>query len=392
MPDEQIRVPLVHATTGLLISAGSAAVVVYAGGHLTPGVMMILGVLGLVAAIGPAAHFHRNVSAPVRHMRDTISRTQGEGDLALRLDVAPTSLLASAFTAYNGLITSLQGAITRILFTSTQVAQAAARLIVAAGETADGSERQIAVAREVAAGVAEVATGVNQASGRAEQTVRIAQAAHGDSVRGTAIVLDASAEIGRIAQSVEQSAQVVAALGERSKEISGIVNVIHAIADQTNLLALNAAIEAARAGEQGRGFAVVADEVRKLAERTTAATGEISTVIAAIQSETASAITAIKAGSVQATNGAELARKAAEALDSINASAQDTLDNVSAIAAAMSSHSLKAQAIAGNVDNIIGMAEQNARNARGTLDESAQLSNLATRLEDAVNSFKPRAA
>lgn len=388
MSNARIHIALIQIAAGLLTTAGTAALVAYAGGHFALDVLLLLAAFGISAAIVPMVFLHRSVIEPMERLRDMISQTRNDGDLARRLRVSPASVLASVTAAYNGLMATLQGIITRILFTSTQIAEAANGLIVAARETAEGSERQIAVAREAAAGAADVVEGVNQASLRAEETTRIAQAARSDSARGAAIVLDASTEISRIAQSVEHSAQVVANLGERSKEISGIANVIHAIADQTNLLALNAAIEAARAGEQGRGFAVVADEVRKLAERTTAATGEISAVIGAIQHETASAIAAIKAGSEQAANGAELARKAAEALDSINAGAQDTLDHVSAIAATMSTQRSKAQAIASNVNDIIGLAEQNARNARETLDESTQLTYLATNLQDAGKIFK----
>ena len=382
------RIPLIHIAAGLLIAAGGAGIVTYADGKLGMDVILILVALGVTVAVLPAIYFQRDLSGPIDHLRQVIAQTRNDGDLARRIDVPPNSVITATAGAYNGLMATLQGIITRILFASTQVAQAATRLNVEAREIAEGSEQQIEVAREAAAGVADVVQGVNQAAARAEDAARIAQLARADSSRGAAIVLDASSEIGRIAQSVEQSAKVIAALGERSSEISGIVKVIHEIADQTNLLALNAAIEAARAGEQGRGFAVVADEVRKLAERTTAATGEISSVIAAIQSETNSAITTIKAGSLQAKNGAQLAQKAAEALESINHGAQDTLDNVSAIASAMNQQSRQAEAIAGNVNRIIELAERNAGNARSNLTESTQLTYLAANLQEAGKIFK----
>ncbi|MDZ4253753.1 MAG: methyl-accepting chemotaxis protein, partial [Sulfuritalea sp.] len=194
--------------------------------------------------------------------------------------------------------------------------------------------------------------------------------------------------LGEIRTQVESISSKVSALNERTKQIGAITRTVKDLADQSNMLALNAAIEAARAGEQGRGFAVVADEVRKLAERTTAATGEISSVIAAIQSETNSAITTIKAGSLQAKNGAQLAQKAAEALESINHGAQDTLDNVSAIASAMNQQSRQAQDIAGNVNRIIELAERNAINARNNLTESTQLTYLAANLQEAGKIFK----
>lgn len=173
--------------------------------------------------------------------------------------------------------------------------------------------------------MAEMSAGIEAVTQNAEQAKRNSQEAREHSSSGARIVGDAAAEIERIAVSVEQSAQVVAALGARSEAISGIVKVIRDIADQTNLLALNAAIEAARAGEQGRGFAVVADEVRKLAERTTAATGEIGAMISAIMGETQSAIASIQKGSAQAKSGAELARQAADALRKINHGAQETV-------------------------------------------------------------------
>ncbi|MCX7166865.1 MAG: methyl-accepting chemotaxis protein [Rhodocyclales bacterium] len=383
-----VRIPLVHVAAGLLIAGGGASVVGYAGGRLGLDVALILAALGLTVAVVPSLYFRRRLAEPLDHMRDVLHMTRNDGDLARRVIVPPTSAVAPAAAAYNELMATFQGIITRILFNSNQLAQAADQLIVEARDTRSSSEQQNAAAESAAIACAEMAGGMNDAAERAEETARIALAAREHSSRGAAIVLDAAAEIERIATSVEQSAQVVAALGERSTQISGIVKVIHGIADQTNLLALNAAIEAARAGEQGRGFAVVADEVRKLAERTTAATTEISSVIAAIQSETSHAILTIKAGSVQAANGAQLANQAAEALGQIKEGAQETLDKVTSIAQTMHEQSEKTKTVAEHVSSIMGLADHNSECSKNALAEANQLDYLAMNLEEIGTIFK----
>jgi methyl-accepting chemotaxis protein len=364
------------------------AAVSYSGGKLGVEVIALFAVLGAVIGIVPALFFGTTIGGPVATMLDVIQSTRNDGNLARRAVIGGNSSVAPLGTAYNELMASFQGIISRVLFNAYQVAQTSTKLIGEARQTTDGSQQQTTAAEAAAEAVAEMAGGVRLAAEKAGETARIAQEACEHSSQGQRIVHDASAEIERIARSVEQSAQVVAALGERSEQISGIVKVIHEIADQTNLLALNAAIEAARAGEQGRGFAVVADEVRKLAERTTAATGEISSVIHAIQEETRSAITTIRAGSEQARNGAGLARQAADALQRINEGARQTLDMATEIASTMSEQSGKSGMIAEMVTDIMGLADRNAESSRSTLAEADQLAYLATNLEEVGKVFK----
>ena len=191
-----------------------------------------------------------------------------------------------------------------------------------------------------------------------------------------------------IATRVKDTAQTVETLGGRSVQIGEIVGTIQGIADQTNLLALNAAIEAARAGEQGRGFAVVADEVRKLAERTRRATTEISEMITTIQSETKSAVIAMETGVDEVTTGREKAAESGAALQRILAKIDEVTLQINQVATAAGEQTAANQEISNNMHQITEVVARTSRGAQETTKAADQLSALAGELDRIVGQFK----
>ena len=192
----------------------------------------------------------------------------------------------------------------------------------------------------------------------------------------------------RIAEVVRKSAETVQALGKSSDQIGEIVQVIDDIADQTNLLALNAAIEAARAGEQGRGFAVVADEVRKLAERTTKATKEIATMIKQIQKDTSGAVESMEEGTKEVEVGKQLAEKAGKSLQEIIHGAEQVVDIVTQVAAASEEQSSAAEQISKNIESISSVTQESASGIQQIAHASEDLNRLTLNLQELVARFK----
>lgn len=383
----RIGINVVAAALGAAV-AGTGCVMSYlwsGAGSWIYAAHLVLGVFVFLGARLGAAY---SVLRPLAELRQTIDAMQMDGDLSRRAKVTAGGEAGKTADAFNRLIQSFQGIIGKVIFNSRQVARGATQVMQETQRLAGSSEQQRQAAQATAQAMAEMSAGITDVADNAEQTALNAQAARETSRDGEQIAVRASEEIERIAHSVEESARVIAALGERSQAISGIVKVIHDIADQTNLLALNAAIEAARAGEQGRGFAVVADEVRKLAERTSMATREISAMIGAVQQETQSAIESIQQGSKQAHSGAELARDAASALARINHGALETMAKVDAIAAAIAQHGSSSRAISGHLQDILSMVENNSSGASRTQQEVCQLDHLAKNLDEIGNVFR----
>ncbi|MGH7230370.1 MAG: methyl-accepting chemotaxis protein [Nitrospiraceae bacterium] len=320
----------------------------------------------------------------------TISRdiAEGEGDLTKRVPVNGRDEIAVLGGWFNVFIEKLQNMIGKVAHVTDKVASASVELSATAEEMSKGAESltsrttQTATAvEEMNATVGEVAQNSGKAASMAQETVQTAKS-------GRDIVSETVTGMQRISDAVTQSATIIAALGKSSDQIGEIVRVIEDIADQTNLLALNAAIEAARAGEQGRGFAVVADEVRKLAERTTKATKEIGDMIRHIQQDTKGAVASMEEGTQKVVGGVALVNKTGESLAKIADMVTQTSDMIRTIAVAAEEQSVATQHIASDLENVAKVSKESAGGASESARASHDLSLLATELQTIVGGFK----
>ncbi len=251
------------------------------------------------------------------------------GDLTARLEnTRPGSLL----NALGGMVDSLRKLVSEINSEANSLVGNAAQIASASDEVARAAEHQADSTSAMAAAIEELTVSSNHISDSARETARETNSAVQLSGEGAERVHLASKAIQKISDTVSDASARIRALEERAKQVSSIANVIKDIAGQTNLLALNAAIEAARAGEQGRGFAVVADEVRKLAERTASATTEIEQMLTGIQGETVGAVEAMDAALPEVQEGVQLAASASESLRAIEEGARRTLERVGEVA------------------------------------------------------------
>ena len=244
--------------------------------------------------------------------------------------------------------------------TMHEVAQASEQSARGASEIAQGTQSQANAIAEGAEQVKELAQAVRNVAQEAEAATQAAQAGTQAAQDGTQAVEQTVAGMQRIQAAVSESAHVIHSLGQTSQQIGGIVNTIDEIAGQTNLLALNAAIEAARAGEAGRGFAVVADEVRKLAERCTAATKDIGTLIADIQRQTGQAVTAMESGTREVTAGTALAGEAGAALERIGSVVSEMSSRVLGISAAAEEMSASADGVSATISEVAAVIEESS--------------------------------
>ena len=350
-------------------------------------VLILTLVLSILAAIGVSVWFARRLASPIVAMKDAAIQVAA-GDLTRSVTVTSRDEVGELGDALNRMIGDLSSTIRQVGEAADAVASSSSEISSSTEEMAAGAQEQTSQAGEVASAVEEMTKTIVENSRNASQTAEMSKVARETATTGSGVVREAVEGMNRIAQVVNTSASTVRELGKSSTQIGEIIGVIDDIADQTNLLALNAAIEAARAGEQGRGFAVVADEVRKLAERTTKATKEIATMIKQIQSETNGAVASMEEGTKEVGEGIKLADRAGASLREIVNGVQQVTDMVTQIAVASEEQSSASEQISKNVEAISSVTTQTAQGTQQIAKAAEDLNRLTENLQSLVSRFK----
>lgn len=343
--------------------------------------------IGVLLAISIGLLITRMITAPLATAVSVADRLAA-GDLTVVVTVTGSDETSQLMAAMSHMVENLRGMISRTVDISAGIASASNQLRATSEQIATGAEEVAAQAGTVATASEEMAA---TSSDIARNCTMAADASHQSTdaaTIGAGVVQETISGMAIIAERVRQTSQTIEALGSRSEQIGAIIGTIEDIADQTNLLALNAAIEAARAGEQGRGFAVVADEVRALAERTTNATREIGEMIKAIQDETRAAVRAMEEGVHEVQKGAVTSQKSGQALEDILQRINEVSIQVSQIATAAEEQTATTSEVTTNVQQITDVVHQTARGAEETAAAAAQLADQAQELQSLVQQFK----
>jgi methyl-accepting chemotaxis protein len=317
-----------------------------------------------------------------------VARMLAEGRLDFNIEVDRKDEFGDEAAAIKVFLGKWRDIVGDVKKASDSVASAGLQLTASAGQMWKGASEQAERAQQVATASEEMSQTVNDTARSAENMSSVASQTAAMAQSGGKTVAEAVREVEEIASTVNESADHITSLSKLSQKIGDIIGIINEIADQTNLLALNAAIEAARAGEHGRGFAVVADEVRKLAERTTAATSEVGSIIQEIQTNVTSAVSSIDQVSAKVERGVDLSNKAGTELHHIVKSVEDLQAMVQQIAVSLDEMTATSDHISRDIDTISGISRDTSRSSDEVLRASNELTRLGNDLQNVAGQFR----
>lgn len=344
--------------------------------------------LGIVAIAVVGAVIGRSISGGLTTVQKTVERIENELDFSLRVPASGRDELGRMASAFNRLLERLQINLGTIARSAANVSAASASMSETSGQVARASEEQSSSAASMAASVEQLTVSIAHVGERAGETRQATTQAGEFAASGRSVVDQTVADINAISEVVRQASSRIQELGAQSDRITSVVAVIREVADQTNLLALNAAIEAARAGEQGRGFAVVADEVRKLAERTAKSTQEITAMIEAVRTGAKSAEEGMKLAVERVALGVERSGEVNQSIRRIGESSTHTVAMVNEISSAISEQASASTSIARQIERIAQMAEECSAAASGSANSARELDKLAGEMSRIVAAYK----
>lgn len=350
--------------------------------------MVTFATVGIIAALVAAWFVVRSISGTLALVLARATEIADKDLSGKPLPVRGKDELARLTTAVNEMSASLQAVVSEVTQSASEVAAAATQIAASAEEMSTGMVEQTDQVNQVSAAIEEMAQSITEVASKSAGAADNAENSGRTAQDGNRIVTEAVERMLAIDEAVTASSRSVSELGRRGEQIGEIISVINDIADQTNLLALNAAIEAARAGEHGRGFAVVADEVRKLADRTTKATDEIAESITAIQTETGEAVDRMNRGSEEVKAGVDSVQQAGASLAEIVQRAQEVASMVSGIAAAAEEQSAASTQVSQSVQSINAITRQSSEGARQAAEGASMMSQRAEQLRGLVAEFK----